>query len=363
MKYFINNIIPHNPKYIIPQDETIKWLKLFHSDHMEELIEKYSIKKDLINSRSVYSKGIGNFEPKSSDLFNIQTKINPNLTQRSKHNQAICEEMINDLFRTQAQAPDHINHITCSHYQSPSAAQKLVIGKEWHEYTKVTHLYHMGCYAALPAMRVAKSYVADGASRVDNVHTEVCSSHIDKDDESIEQIIMKTLFSDGAIKYSIVNEDEFSKSKEGFEILSHHEELVPNSNKDMSWELGENSFMMTLSRRVPIYLAKKIEDFLSKLYERADLSFNEEKENTVFALHPGGPKIIDLIQKKLELNEDQVINSINILQSRGNMSSATLPHIWKDILDDQNVKDDNLIATIAFGPGLTITGALLRLCK
>lgn len=61
MKYFISNLIPHTPKHIIRQDETIKWLKEFHSPHLEKLIEKYS-------------KGIASFEPRSHDLFNIQTK-------------------------------------------------------------------------------------------------------------------------------------------------------------------------------------------------------------------------------------------------------------------------------------------------
>jgi len=42
------------------------------------------------------------------------------------------------------------------------------------------------------------------------------------------------------------------------------------------------------------------------------------------------------------------------------MSSATLPHVWKAILDDDAVPSGTLIVSLAFGPGLTIAGAILR---
>ena len=42
------------------------------------------------------------------------------------------------------------------------------------------------------------------------------------------------------------------------------------------------------------------------------------------------------------------------------MSSATLPHVWKAVLEDAAVKPGRLIVALAFGPGLTISGAILR---
>jgi predicted naringenin-chalcone synthase len=49
-----------------------------------------------------------------------------------------------------------------------------------------------------------------------------------------------------------------------------------------------------------------------------------------------------------------------ILQNFGNMSSATLPHIWEAMLGDIKVPNQALIVSLAFGPGLTISGALLE---
>jgi predicted naringenin-chalcone synthase len=42
------------------------------------------------------------------------------------------------------------------------------------------------------------------------------------------------------------------------------------------------------------------------------------------------------------------------------MSSATLPHVWSAMLDDAAVPDGALILSLAFGPGLTVAGNLMR---
>src|SRR5262249_2307540 len=71
--------------------------------------------------------------------------------------------------------PDDLIHVTCTGYVSPSAAQNLVATRGWGARTRVTHAYHMGCYAALPALRIAAGFVASGSVRADVVHTELCS--------------------------------------------------------------------------------------------------------------------------------------------------------------------------------------------
>ena len=52
-----------------------------------------------------------------------------------------------------ARRPDDLVHVTCTGYASPSGAQQLVARRGWQ--TRVTHAYHMGCYAAVPAVRIA----------------------------------------------------------------------------------------------------------------------------------------------------------------------------------------------------------------
>jgi predicted naringenin-chalcone synthase len=79
-----------------------------------------------------------------------------------------------------------------------------------------------------------------------------------------------------------------------------------------------------------------------------------------WAVHPGGPKIIDAAREALELDEAQVRASREVLRERGNMSSATLPHIWARLLDDPAVAPGTPVVSLAFGPGLTVCGALFE---
>jgi predicted naringenin-chalcone synthase len=80
----------------------------------------------------------------------------------------------------------------------------------------------------------------------------------------------------------------------------------------------------------------------------------------VFAVHPGGPKIIDRVRQVLELTDVQVQTSRDVLFDHGNMSSATLPHIWMRLAADEGVAPGTLVASLAFGPGLTVCGGLFR---
>ena len=42
------------------------------------------------------------------------------------------------------------------------------------------------------------------------------------------------------------------------------------------------------------------------------------------------------------------------------MSSATLPHIWESILADPEAEDRSLLVSLAFGPGLSISGSIME---
>ena len=290
----------------------------------------------------------------NNKLFTEENSLNPNLTARAELAQKALEEATQALYKNSQLSPKHLLHVSCTHYESPSAAQKIVLEKNWD--TVVTHMYHMGCYAALPAVRTASALCTQG--QVDIIHTEICSLHLNCDSYSPEQLVVQSLFADGAIKYRCTLEHKPEEGK-AFEVLSQHEILVPGTSTDMTWKLHSDRFDMTLSKNVPKYLGEYLPSFMQTLFEKASLDYENLRQKTIFAIHPGGPKIIDLAQEILEIRDDQVENSKMVLQTRGNMSSATLPHVWSDILEQY---DDKLVATVAFGPGLTMTGALLRIC-
>lgn len=277
----------------------------------------------------------------------------------AEHVNAYFEDEYSDV----EHAPRDLIHVTCTGYVAPSGAQRVVASKGWGALTRVTHAYHMGCYASLPATRIACGYIWSESlrevgpdRRVDIVHTELCSLHLDPSDHALEQLVVQSLFADGDIRYSVKDSGDYP----GLEILALAEEILPDSVDSMSWAVSDFGLRMTLYRAVPEQIAEVLRKFVAELYLRADLQLGDTLASTVFVVHPGGPKIIDRVAQVLELAPGQVQASREVLFEHGNMSSATLPYIWMRVIADDRVVAGTLVLSLAFGPGLTISGGLFR---
>lgn len=337
------------PKISMEQESTIDQIAEAHAltkdaaaDRLLPLLKRYAVKASQISKR--YFENV-ELPTQGADILS-----------RTQFFAGRAREVVAAFFESSAKAPDHLVHVTCTGYVSPSPVQHLVNDRSW-ENTAVTHAYHMGCYAALPAVRIAEGLIAANNKHVDIIHTEMCGLHMDRTDHSPEQMVVQSLFADGHIKYSAKN---ISDATHGFKLLAIKELIVPNSQSDMSWITASWGLKMTLSREVPTKIAGSLRTFVQHLCAQAELEFADVMKNAIFAVHPGGPKIIDAVKENLELAEEQIQASRQVLFERGNMSSATLPHVWHKLLHEQKVESGKKVLSLAFGPGLTIFGALFE---
>jgi predicted naringenin-chalcone synthase len=280
--------------------------------------------------------------------------------ERSRFYHEISGEAFEQFYADVSEPPSVIIHVTCTGYVSPSGAQRLVASREWGRSTEVFHAYHMGCYASMPAIRMAAGFMERGKARVDIVHTELCTLHMDPSQHLPEQLVVQTLFADGLIRYSASRMEGADATLKGLALLATQEEIMPGTGDAMTWMVSDFGMQMTLSRKVPDHIRAGLGPFLESLAAAADLTPARLITEAVFAIHPGGPRIIDEIAEHIGLRPDQVQASNTILSNYGNMSSATLPHVWKSVLEDAAVPSGTLIVSLAFGPGLTIAGAILR---
>jgi predicted naringenin-chalcone synthase len=259
------------------------------------------------------------------------------------------------------QPPALMIHVSCTGYLSPCPTQRLISLRGWNECTESHQAYHMGCYAAVPALRTALLAAEAGRyNRVDVVHTELCTLHFDPSVHDAEQLVVQSLFADGHIAYEVSAQRPASGT--GFRILSVLEQLIPDALDHMTWTPGSHNLTMRLARDVPQLVAGHVGDFVERLCGRAGVDVRSVLGSGLAALHPGGPRIIDGLQDVLDLTDDQVSASRRVLLDRGNMSSATLPHILQRMLSDSSSASDELVLGLAFGPGLTMAGLLLERC-
>ena len=140
--------------------------------------------------------------------------------------------------------------------------------------------------------------------------------------------------------------------------------------EDMTWDIGDTGFQMGLSSRVPKVIAKHLPDYLDGLLGDNDLS---RDDIGFWAIHPGGRAIVEKAQDVLGLPDHDVAHSLEVLRQHGNMSSPTILFVLKRIMEaraaaaagdgaapgrEANNPDHGV--AMAFGPGLTIEGALFR---
>jgi predicted naringenin-chalcone synthase len=351
----LTELVATRPRFAFEQATSLDWLARAHggrggAERLRHAIGRVACGPDKIAMRGHSVPGMGG-ETFADGIYDLD--VRPRGAPTSER-MAMFSEVAAAYFEStyaRAQAPDDIVHVTCTGYASPSAAQRLVAAREWP--TRVTHAYPLGCYAAIPALRIAQGYLALGSRRVDLVHTELCSLHMAADDHRLEQLVVQSLFADGLIRYSLV-----PAARRGLRVLATHEAIMPGTATSMSWTLGDHGMQMTLSRDVPERIAGALRPFVGELCARGGRDVGALRDAT-FAVHPGGPKILDRVEQILELAPGQLAASRGVLRDFGNMSSATLPHIWQRSVDD--AAPGTLVPSLAFGPGLTMCGALLEM--
>jgi predicted naringenin-chalcone synthase len=349
-------------------------------DIISDQVDKYSVPSESINKRQILIfEEVEDFIENEMDEtlpseYNFPASLvsgrgdlfGPKIGIRMQWFKEKMGYVFDEFYSKEDNGPENLVHVTCSGYSSPSVAQEAVINRNW-ETTQVTHSYQMGCYGAFPAIRTARSLISGSKNngRADVVHTELLSAHLNLTEFSVANTMICSLFADGFIGYSLYEEESFMnddsiEEKKGLRILASHEVIIPDSLDDMSWEIGEYNFLMTLSKRVPVFIRKNIKSFLTTLCSKVDIDLDEEKSKMHFAIHPGGPKIIDYVVDAVGISKDQARWSYEILRRYGNMSSATVPHIFNEIVNDSSIASGTKIVAMAFGPGLTATGLLLE---
>ncbi len=75
-------------------------------------------------------------------------------------------------------------------------------------------------------------------------------------------------------------------------------------------------------------------------------------------VHPGGPSILEVVQQRLELSDEQMELSWSTLANHGNCSSTTVLLILEDLIRKRQPKSGEWCVMMAFGPGLTLETAL-----
>ena len=221
-----------------------------------------------------------------------------------------------------------------------SGVQRLVVG-------------HMGCYAAIPALGAAADFVRARRRPAVLLCLELTSLHLQPagPTATVDQVVSHALFSDAASAVVLMPEDA---GPPGLELVNVIACTDVATSDHMTWDVTDLGFRMGLSPRVPDVLARHARPVISELLAGEELSIAEVAG---WAVHPGGPRILDVVAATLELPTPALMPSSAVLRDFGNCSSATVLLVLETL--GQRSPDEAVVA-MAFGPGLTLYAALFR---
>jgi alpha-pyrone synthase len=245
---------------------------------------------------------------------------------------------------------DDVTHLiitTCTGFYAPGIDLQIVSHYGLKPSVERTVIGFMGCQAAVNALKLSRHIVrSDPAAKVVIVNLELCTLHM-QETRNLEQVLSFLIFADGC-SASVV-----SSEPAGIELQSFYSAVMPDSREQITWHIGGLGFDMVLSRQVPATIAAGLASCLPSI-----LKGRVSEDISHWAVHPGGRSILDAVRAGISLPEKALESSRRVLKQFGNMSSATIMFVLKDMLERSPVNGQG--CAMSFGPGLTVESMLFK---
>jgi alpha-pyrone synthase len=234
----------------------------------------------------------------------------------------------------------HLIVASCTGFVSPGLDLQLVAQLGLAPTVERTIVGFMGCYAALPALKLARHIVrSEPKARVLVVALELCTLHL-QEPRGIDELLSFLIFADGCAAAIVTAEPH------GIEIKDFTASILPATGDHITWRIGSLGFDMHLSGQVPSAILQHLPLNLPAL-----LPGTGRQDIAVWAVHPGGRTVLDAVEQGLDLPSDALSHSRRVLRDYGNMSSGTILFVLRDVLD---AHAEGPGCAMAFGPGIAV---------
>jgi alkylresorcinol/alkylpyrone synthase len=180
---------------------------------------------------------------------------------------------------------------------------------------------------------------------------EIPSLTFQPDDRSLDNLVAAMVFADGAGAVVLRGGD----GPTGWTLEHAGTVLVPEGARHLGYELRDGGLRVILSRELPDVVEAHLRGAVESFLEEAGLCLADLDG---VAAHPGGPRIVDAIERALDLDPHALATSRSVFAGNGNASSAGIFFVLEEM---QRCGARGRVLAIALGPGLSIELALMHL--
>lgn len=246
----------------------------------------------------------------------------------------------------------HLVYVSCTGLFAPGPDVDLVDVLGLNRSVQRIGINFMGCHGAFNGLKVADAIARSSPDAVILVVClELCTLHFSQRQDT-DSLLANALFADGAAAVLV------EAGTSGLALTHFYSEIIPDSKTEMSWTIGDAGFDMILATTVPQQIRAAIKEVLYNLLRQANLRLTDLGG---LAIHPGGKRILDLIEKELDTTAAVHTHARAVLQEYGNMSSATIVFVIERFRQELSLMPEPAkpVVACAFGPGLTIEAMVL----
>ncbi len=215
-------------------------------------------------------------------------------------------------------------------------------------------LWGLGCAGGASGLARAREYAcAYPGRRVLLVAVELCSLTFQHNDRSKSNLVATSLFADGAAAV-IVGIDNLSKP----ELIGSYSTLIPDSEDVMGWDVVDSGLKVRFAKSVPDLVQKLMHENLTQATTANGITLEQLQH---FVTHPGGIKVLEAYQKSLNLQPNTLLDSYEILETCGNMSSVSVLFVLEKFMQRYPSLKTGEYGTIsAMGPGFSAEHVIFR---
>jgi alkylresorcinol/alkylpyrone synthase len=221
-------------------------------------------------------------------------------------------------------------------------------------------IFGLGCVAGAAALGRLHDYLLGWPGHTAAVlAVELCSLNWPTSGITAADMVAAGLFGDGAA--AVIARGGLAVTAGGAapgpDLIASRSAVYPDSGDALGWRLSNDCFRIVLTTELPAVVERGIADSVSGFLAEHDLAIDDIAS---WICHPGGPKVIDAVQRALKLPDSAVAASRRSLAEVGNMSSASVLHILEMISDSERPPAGSPGLMIGLGPGVSAELVLLR---
>eukprot|EP01132_Coremiostelium_polycephalum_P001480 gene1480-1867_t len=260
----------------------------------------------------------------------------------------------------------HVVGITSTGIVAPSIDTIVIRGLGLPELCGRTMINFMGCGAAVIGLRTASVYAkARPGTYVLVVAVETSSINMKIDTEKKGDLISQCIFSDGSVAALITSQPR-SKVEGKLAIIDDISFLMKDSQDALSMFIGNYGIDLSLLPELPRAIQANIKKVTSEFLAKYNLTI---RDMDFWAVHPGGRRIIEAVHDGLELSQELLSESYEVMRLYGNMVSCSALYVLRRILEKikllnhEGSKGLDQGIVMAFSPGASIEAMLLKIVK